>query len=128
MAGERCVSTHDRAKIDILFKEYDTLRTEVMARCNSRFLVVGFLVTLTVFVASESEVGLLARCLIGAFAVLAVAALWFRLGQLIKRCAVRIAEIEQKINKLMGEQLLAWESRIAKGGLFHKFYRNTPKS
>ena len=101
------VSADNKAKIEILLKEYDTLRNETMSRTNDRFAIVGFIVAFIVFIGTQSEVPLYGRCLIGGLAILVVLALWFRFGQLIKRCAVRIADIEEKINNLMGEKLLA---------------------
>jgi len=120
------LSADDKAKIEILLREYDTLRSEIMSRTNNRFAIIGFIVALIAFIGSQSDVPLYGRCVIGGLAILVVLAVCFRFGQLIKRCAVRIAEIEEKINNLMGEDLLAWESQIAKPGLFHWFYRKPP--
>ena len=115
--------TDTKAKVDILLKEYDILRSEIISRTNNRFAVIGFIAALIAFVGSQSEMPLYVRCVIGGLAFVAILVIYFRLGQLIKRCAVRIAEIEEKINNLMGEKLLVWESQIAKSGLFHWFYR-----
>jgi len=54
--------------------------------------------------------------------VISLLVLWFVIGQLIKNCAVRISQIEERINELAGEKLLEWESHQLKKGIFHFFH------
>jgi hypothetical protein len=110
-------------RIDILLKEYDTLRAEIISRSNNRFATIGLIIALGAFVLTRPEESAVSPFVLAApvLAILLVT-LW-RLGQLIKRCSLRIAEIEARINQLMGEELLAWEGRICKRLLFHKLHR-----
>jgi len=126
MVETESLSTEDKTRVEVLLKEYETLRNEIMGRINNRFAVIGFIVALIAFIGSQSEIPLHVRCVIGGLAFVVILVVYFRLGQLIKRCAVRIGDIEEKINSIMGEKLLVWESRIAKSGLFHWFYRKPP--
>lgn len=123
-----------KVKIDLLLKEYDSLRSEILTRCNSRFAILGLIGGTLAYAGSQTKVPwylqwtpeygqilFAVSLLIVAFLLIAV--VWWRLGQLINRCSMRIAEIEKKINQLAGQELLCWESRVARQGLFHKVYR-----
>jgi len=101
------------------------LRKEIQNRINNRFALVGLVAALGTFTASQSP-SLVSWVVAGFFAV-ALLALWWRLGSLIKRAAVRCGEIEERINKMVGEDLLLWESQYCKTGLFHKLYRKSPR-
>jgi hypothetical protein len=124
MDEPRHISADDNARIAVLLKEYDALRTEIGGRINNRFAIVGFLVALVTFVGSQTNVLLPWRCILATVGLAVSVVVWWRLGALIKRSATRIADIERKINKLMGEDLLIWESQLARKGLFHRFYRS----
>ena len=126
-----------KAKIDILLKEYETLRNEITHRINSRFAIVGFTGAIIAFTISQLK-GVVWPELIWPLSVFGTTkevawpgsilglaavflmALWRRLGTLIKRCSIRISEIEAQINNLAGQELLVWETRQRKTGIFHK--------
>jgi hypothetical protein len=103
----------NKEKIQILFKEYETLRAEIVARTSGGFqvLIVGGAVT----------TWLLARTSNGSFWFLVIAftsAFAFIAYSLFRDCAriaARLQQLESRINQLAGENLLEWESRW--GGL-----------
>lgn len=109
-------------KIEILLKEYDTLRTEILQRINARFAVVGLLGALFAFALSEVEwqsekFSIDVWWLILALGVGVLLALWWRLGILIQRMATHLISIEQRVNQFAGEELLTWETKYGWGRL-----------
>jgi len=97
-------------QIDVLFKEYDTLRAEILSRTNNRFAITAFLGAVAAFFATRTE--LIAVVSIGGVVIslLVLGGIWFYLGELINKCAQRVKEIEARVNELAGTQLLEWES------------------
>lgn len=116
----------DDAKVALLLKEYDALRSEMVTRINNRFAIVGFVVALVAFLASRSDIPIVGRSLLAGGAAVLIFAVWWRFGQLMKRCSLRLAQIERQVNNVMGEDILIWESQIANKGLFHKIYCGSP--
>lgn len=106
----------ERFKTDILLKEYDTLRSEIMSRTTSRFGILSIGGVLTTFIASQPRGHL--TWIVTGLCVGALLALWWCYGVLIDHCATRIREIEQKVNHLAGDDILLWESRSGTGGIF----------
>jgi hypothetical protein len=96
--------------VEILLKEYDTLRAEIIARQSGGFqLVIIAGAVFTWF--AERATG--QRLWIGMAAlVMASCFLVFRAVQDIDLIAKRIGEIEQEINQIAGASLLKWESRL----------------
>ncbi len=112
----------DKLKIDILVKKYEILRTELLQRINRRFTCIGLTGAVVVYgffkVEKYTIVSIL--ILIIAFSILGV--IWFHFGRRIHQFSLRIAEIEQRINCLVGDELLVWETR-RRNKLFHKIHR-----
>ncbi|MGB6947255.1 MAG: hypothetical protein WBE37_32950 [Bryobacteraceae bacterium] len=105
-------------RLEILFKEYDTLRAEIISRINNIFQIVGFAV-------SVSAVGmplLWSRTTTYVFwiSVLALAAvlygLWLLVHVEIGRAAERLRQIEAQVNGIEGQELLQWETRWGRAG------------
>lgn len=111
-----------RLAVEVLLREYDTLRTEILARVRTRFELLGFLAVIATF-AGSSNVSTPARALVvvAAVAVALVVWAWFASG--IKRCAGRILEIESRVNALMGSELLAWETRQPRDSWWRRLIR-----
>ena len=118
-------STADQAKVQILLKEYDTLRAEIASRINQRFAIVGFVLAMVSFVGTKSDLAIPHRWVLGILGLAMSVVLWWRLGHLMKRCSTRICAIERRVNQLMGDELLVWESQVSIRGLFHKLYRSS---
>lgn len=100
-----------KERINILMKEYDTLRTEIFHRTNSGFAIVGLLGGLggyAIFTMKEFTPWNLSG-----LAIAAVFLLFLRLefGRLTIRASRRIAQIEDQVNTLAGETLLVWDTR-----------------
>jgi hypothetical protein len=108
-------SEREKLQIQILLKEYDTLRQEIVGRINSRFSLVGFGSGLAVFLASQKPTEW--DWLLIVSWLLALVILWWRTAILLRRCSIRIAYLEQQINSLAGAELLAWESHHGGGWL-----------
>ena len=95
-------------KINILLKEYDTLRAEVLARKNSRFAFVGLISGVAVLLLSrDGEVS----WTLTAITILALCLLWAYIGHLIYRLSKGIQRVEAQVNALAEVPLLQWEAR-----------------
>lgn len=111
-----------RLAVDVLLREYDTLRTEILARVRTRFELLGFLAVITTIVASQEVSGSTRAWLaLSAGAVTLTVWGWFASG--IKRCATRILRIEERVNAIMGEVLLAWETSQPRGSWWRRLIR-----
>jgi hypothetical protein len=97
-------------KIQILFHEYDTLRTEVIHRLNNSYQLVAVAGALLLWVVSN------AKCDSGRFwvvlgiSVLLVLAFGWLIYTDIKTISGRVRDLEKDINKRAGETLLVWET------------------
>ena len=104
-----------KEKIEILFKEYDTLRAEIINRAGwgnqAVAIVAGLFAAILAWGATRPPAG----AFWGAVAVVVVTSaglliITYRDINLVSR---RIAEIESRINRLSGgDDLLGWESRL----------------
>ncbi len=123
MSSMQLPSSDEKDRIQILLEEYRTLRNEIVNRTGNRFGIVGFVLPLIIGIAAQSGSALCWSWLLFASAAALLLAVWLRLAVLIKRCSTRVAEIERRVNKSMGEDLLIWETSIAARGAFHIFFR-----
>ncbi len=94
--------------VQILFKEYDTLRTEVIARQSANYQLVIFGGAVFAWFATHAS----GKRFWISLAALLVISCWlvFRAVQDINFIAKRIQELEQEINQLAGANLLRWET------------------
>jgi len=113
-----------KLRIDVLLKEYDTLRAEILQRINARFTIVGLLGALVAFLLSKWEwqprnTLLDMRWAVAALGVAVVLVIWYRFGTLIKNLGARVSSVEQRVNQLAGDELLTWETRYGWGRFRH---------
>jgi hypothetical protein len=108
--------------IEILLHEYDSLRDEALSRVSARFQLLGYLsIAATLLgVSSISKNWVWAYIVVITLAILL--SLWLYFGWAIKRCAIRLREIEEEINGTVGREVLRWERRLPRGGL-HGLFR-----
>lgn len=99
----------NRQKIDILFREWDSLREEIIHRTNNGFALLGVAGLVLTWLLSRNY-DLKFWLMLGSFATIAFGAAKFCFVQ-IRRCGIRKHEIEQQINSLAGDELLVWEDR-----------------
>ena len=97
--------------VNVLLREYDTLRAEILARVKSRFDMLIFTAPAATFIASQGQLSRNWRFAVVVGAAAFLLSLWFYFGSAINQCSVRIAEVEGMINELVGSPLLQWESR-----------------
>jgi uncharacterized membrane protein len=107
-------------KINILLKEYDALRAEMLQRMNARFAIVGLLGALLVLLISKWEwqpAGwpLDVRWLVAVLGAFILAGVFWRFGTLIQKLATRVSQVEQRVNQLAQEDLLTWETCFGRG-------------
>jgi hypothetical protein len=97
-------------KILILFKEYDTLRAEILGRSASHHQLIYITAALAAAVVAITPANR-ARGYILATAVVVCAAVFFLYARAnTNALASRVREIEDLINRLSGEPLLRWET------------------
>jgi len=108
----------DSKRIDILLKEYDTLRADAMSRMNSRFLMMGTfgaLIGFSIFSPSSPFRGgsgnLVLEQVVCLLAGLVMLVVWIWMGYLAGICVRRVSQIELKINEIAGEELMVFESK-----------------
>lgn len=112
MKHEREPPMDRKMHVEILFKEYDTLREEILSRMNNRFTFGGLLGVIAAFVGSQTQLSIPLRLGTGLLALVTILVLWWFLGLLIYKAHLRIAALEKKINELAGADLLEWESNV----------------
>lgn len=122
MPANRKQETSDKVKIDILMKEYETLRSEILHRINCRFAFLGLFGAVAAYVFFKVDKYTIFKVLIPVASIFVLGAIWFHLGRLIQECSSRISEIEQQINSLVGDELLVWETR-RQSKVFHRVHR-----
>jgi hypothetical protein len=102
--------------LELLLKEYDTLREEVLARVQSRFQLLSFLVAAAAFVVGQSSLTQISVglwwLLVGVVALVGI--VWFYFRVMIENCAKRLRQIEGALNGSAPTQVMQWESRRAK--------------
>jgi len=112
----------DNFKIDILMKEYESLRSEIFHRIDRRFAFLGLTGAVAAIALFKVDKYTVARVSILFASIFVLGAVWFHLGRLIQECSSRISEIEQQVNSLVGDELLVWETR-RQNNLFHRVNR-----
>jgi hypothetical protein len=108
---------HQSRAIDIVLHEYDSLRAEIVSRMDARFQLIGFLAIVATLLGT-TDISNLSRTLLVIAALILFACVWFLFGFYIKRCAERLREIEEEVNKKLGDDVLVWESRRLPRGRF----------
>ena len=123
---------NEAGRIGVLFKEYDTLRTEIQACVSRQYGLLALTAGALYFVMSRPDSALFGVSL-GILVLAVVVSMAYALVEInTRRCAERVREIEQEINRLAGgEPLLEWESTRgvgAVGFLPYIFRRGSRKS
>lgn len=106
----------NKERVEVLFKEYDTLRTEIIGRTVGGFQLIGIIALLAsaliAWVGAHPLTRVFWVCL--AILVFAAAFVYYIAYRETNAAAKRIRSIEAQINELLGgEKLLQWESRFA---------------
>jgi len=98
--------------LEILFKEYDTLRTEIISLTGHAYNVMGFAAALSAAMLTWAASHRFDRrfwILLIVFAAL-IWLLWMLLHVATSRIAERLREIEGEVNSMAGANLLQWET------------------
>lgn len=115
--------------MEILFKEYDTLRAEVISRSNNAYQLVSVgVATGGALLAWFGSHGVnRAFWLLLGMAAIAFGALVIALAHDVKVVAMHLRDLESEINKLAGATLLQWETKRGAGAtVFGKIFRMSP--
>jgi hypothetical protein len=111
-------------KVQILLKEYDALRAEILQRSGHRFTFLslfGALGAYAFFVANDLSSY---QKIVLTISALALFGMWWQFGKLIVECSNRIAEIEKAVNSVAGEPLLRWEhERSGSKAFLHRTHK-----
>lgn len=103
-----------KEQMDVLLKEYDTLRVEVLNRLNNSFQIGAIGITAGTWIASQpnsTRPSLLIIILLVVVFLSSAITLWRDLYFVARH----IADIEREINRLAGVTLLTWESYLSPG-------------
>jgi hypothetical protein len=116
--GEPLVDTHE--KIQVLFKEYEALRSGILGRTNNGYQLWAIGAALLTFLMSR-PLDVKFWILMSIFTVVFSLFSWTTFRD-INKAAERLREIEGSINLLAGDELLQWETRWGSGvtGFFGK--------
>ena len=118
--GEMGLSKFER--IQILLREYDSLRNEIIGRTRDGFNL--FAITGALFVGTLSlAYGTAGAWPAAVLAVLGVGTFIFAARETTYRifqAAARVRELEARVNDLAGERLLSWETD--NGGATHGWF------
>lgn len=127
--------TEEKEKIDILLKEYETLRQEILSRTHNRFLMVGIVgafLAYTLFtnnpILKTYILGIGLRTFVLVSGAIALLVIWLWFGYIVGNLDMRISAIDKRINDLVGEELLEWETRYGWGqwGIFSAASKKKP--
>jgi hypothetical protein len=100
------------ARIEVVLHEYDALHNEIVSRMEARFQLVGFLAVAGTIL-SATGIAESSRWILIIVVLAVLIGIWFAFGAYIRRCAVRLREIETWVNdQLGGDALLRWESNL----------------
>ncbi len=99
-----------KRKIEVLLKEYDTCRQEILGRIGNRFNILALLGGLVGIVgAKKSDV----NWPIVWIAIMILLMVWVWLGLLLHQLSKNVQDLEGRINEIAEEKLLRWESERA---------------
>ena len=105
----------NKDEIDILLKEYDTLRSEIIARTSGGFQLGAIVLAAITWMGSRPvDHAPISPRLVGAL-VAGIVALAFAYWRDLYAASVRVAELEREINHLAGRPLLKWEGQYGPG-------------
>lgn len=122
--ARKTIPDENLQKINILLREYDTLRTEILQRTAAGFAVPAVVVAIAGWLLSpffEHH-----PYIAGALALVVVAGLALGarfMNVQIRWCAARVTRIENRINFLAQDHLLEWESRWGIGATGHHMFK-----
>ena len=111
----KILSESEKTKIEILLKEYDTLRNEAVMRSGTNWAMLGFLIGILAIIFGRSGDSRKRVVIVSVVASVFLAALWWYQGHLMARCSIRIEQIEKKVNHIVDEDVLIWESKVSEG-------------
>lgn len=122
-------------KVEILLKEYETLRAEILTAMNSRSSILSFGIAAVgaVFSASIAVSAVTSSTLLSAFMLMGavpamncfVLYIWLGEYQRMQRAGKFIADIETRINTKVGEDILSWETHLRKNQKHMKYPYHT---
>src|SRR5437868_15253961 len=103
------------SEIEILLKEYDTLRTEVIERVKIAFSHLAFFGAVIAFAFQASEKAFISPVAVAGFAAAGAAILlyisiiiWCWVG----RISSHLQGLDKKISDLTGKPILTWKSQV----------------
>jgi hypothetical protein len=113
MAGQHEQSLGAQEKIQVLFKEYDALRSSILGRTNNGYQLWGIGAALLTFLISR-PIDVKFWILMSLFGIVFSIFSWTTYRD-INKAAERLRQLESRINRLAGDELLQWETRWGSG-------------
>ncbi len=118
-------------KIKILLSEYTSLSNQIISRFAGQCQLYSIIAAVTIGLLGVYFADFISGCsLLGLLVLTALflAWLWLDIDRDIAKAALRIREIEARINVSAGEQLLEWETKWGRGGVIGKHLFRKPFS
>jgi len=120
---------------EIILKEYDTIRQEILTSMNNRvsilsfgLAIIGAIFTATIAVSTTSGSSLLSSLML-VFAVPAINSfilfMWLGEYQRMQRAGKFLVSLEDRINKMASTRLLTWETNLREQRLHMKYPYDT---
>jgi hypothetical protein len=98
----------EKERIQILLAEYNSLRSEILARTTSVYQVAAISALAAIWLLQQ-QIG--KRLLVGGtLAVIGLSICAWVLARDSMRAALRVQELEKEINRRAGEHLLVWDN------------------
>ena len=105
-------------QVDILLKEYDTLRSEILLLTQHRFAFIGFVSVVMMYAFFKEDILVFYQFCLLALSGFILFFVWSFIGSKITKCSSHVAKIEQQINGLVAvDELLSWETKNQKNEL-----------
>ncbi|MBV9762834.1 MAG: hypothetical protein JO340_19905 [Acidobacteriaceae bacterium] len=110
--------------IQVLFKEYETLRTEVISRISHWYQLAGVAAVVAGWMLTHQTANYILY-----WSLLGVATIVFAvlLRRDIHICSLRLRQLESEINSLAGQELLKWHTHYGASASPTYFWRNKPR-
>jgi hypothetical protein len=110
----------DHLAIEVLLKEYETLRAEILQRIQARFQLIALAGALCGFLTAEADLPNASKWAALVAGLMWLGCVWFWFDRILCELARHMYKIEEAMNQRIRAELMTWEHR--KGGYQDRWY------